>query len=279
MAKSGARLVYRTNPYVADRGDEVPGLAFSFKPPYDLAGAGDITAFANAIGADELTDADKSLCPVAAGDFSPRRVTFIRASGNSFSLVMPGRADLVAKANDVKALIDATDDPLACAVLKGESWLDLAQELRNAQNFTPAIGRSVVPATGGKQLYYSGQILYAQDGGAGTTPISVKVASDQVGAPSKLGNSWTTCVGPFEPKIPCRAVGSLKHRRYILVSQVAEDPTGQGVVASYETTEVPHRSGVAADIRACGQALANLTSTICLGYQGESNGRFHLLLT
>jgi hypothetical protein len=279
MAKSGARLIFKTNAYVADRGDNVPGLAFSYKPPYDLGAAGDITAMANAIGADELTAADKSLCPVAAGDFSPRKVTFVRASGNSFSVVIPSLADLLSKSNAVKTLIDATDDKLACAVLKGEAWLDLVQELRNAANYTPAIGRSVVPSTGGKQLFHSGQILYEQDGGTGQTPISVKVASDVAGPPTKLGNSWVTCVGEFEPKVPCRAPGSLRHRRYVLTSKVAEDPTGNGVEGSYETTEVPHRNKVAADIKSCGRALANLTSTICLGYRGESNGRFHLLLT
>jgi hypothetical protein len=279
MAKPGARLIFRTNAYVADRGDNVPGLAFSYKPPYDLDSAGDVTAMANALGADELTATDKSLCPVAAGDFSPRKVTFVRASGNSFSVVIPSLADLLSKSNAVKALVDATSDKLACAVLRGEKWVDLVQELRNTPNFVPAIGRSVVPATGGKQLFYSGKILYQQDGATGETPIGVKVASDVNGPPSKLGGSWNTCVGPFEPKIPCRAASSLDHRRYILVSKVSVDPGDVGAEGGYESTEVPHRSKVAADIKACGRALANLTSTICLGYRGESNGRFHLLLT
>jgi hypothetical protein len=280
MAKGGVRGIFKNDPYLADRGVAVPGLAFSFKPPYDLSSTAQVNSLLTAVGATAETSADKSLCPVAAGDFTPRRVTFKRASGNSFSLVFRSLATLIANANTIKGLIDTTPDKLVCAELKGEWWKDLVGELRNAPNFAPGVGRSAKPATGGIQPYYSGKVLYEADGVIGTVPLSVRVATDEPdAAPTRIGNIWTTCVGQFEPKLPCATSSSWKYRRYIVTSKVSADPQDNGLVASYETAGIPVKDREAAQMVTCGRALANLNSTICLEYKGEKNGRFHLLLT
>lgn len=257
--------------YVTDRGTNVPGFSFQWKPPFDFTVAQEDTILA-AVGAERKTDADRSLCPVSAGDFRPRRIKFVRASGNSFSLPILDLADLVSTGQAIKAVIDATTDPLACAALIGETWRDLIQELRPTSGFTPGVGAPSAPATGGKQPFHSGKILYEADGTSGPIAISIKVATDTAGqAPTRLAAAWAGCVGAFEPRIPCSSSSSWKHRRYILTSKVG--------TTAYETAEIPIKERAAASINDCGEALAALNHGICLAYKGESNGRFHLLLT
>lgn len=277
MAKQGVSALFATDPYVADRGANVPGLSFSFKPPHDFSDA-NVDAILTAVGARRKTDADRSACPVAAGDFKPRRVRFVRVSGNSFSVVVRSLATLRAASIAIKNVIGNTD-PLACAVLVGEFWKDVTAELRNAQNYTPAIGRSTEPATGGIQPYHSGKILYSADATTGTIPITVKVATDTAGSPpTKFAGLWAGCVGAFEPNLPCSTAGRYEYRRYVVTSRVAVDPGDVGAEGAYETSTLPVRSNVAADIFSCGREAANLPSTICVSYNGEDNKRFHLLL-
>ena len=61
----------------------------------------------------------------------------------------------------------------------------------------------------------------------------------------------------------------MDHRRYIAVLLTT---------AGYQTTEVPVLSTDAAEILACGQAIAGLASLTCLPYQGETNKRLHTFL-
>lgn len=262
------------DPYTPDRGGAVEGLSFRVAQPADMTDA-QLNALLTAVGARRKTAADRIPCPVA-GDFKPRKLRFIRRDGNSLSLVLPDHTDAISTATTLRNSINsaAAGNPVVCIELRGEKWLDLAPNL--GASGTPTAGTPSRSTLGGKQHVHSGKIAYEYDGGAGgTITTSVRVDTDVVAAggvtspPSILGATWAGCVGAFQPENPCATRRGMDHRRYIAVLLTT---------AGYQTTEVPVLSSDAAEILACGQAIAGLASLTCLPYQGETNKRLHTFL-
>jgi hypothetical protein len=274
-----------TGSYVPDRGGAIDDFSFRFGKPADLSDTV-VDAVLAAVGARRKTALDRTPCPVAS-EFTGRKLKFVRKDGNSLSLVLPDRANAITAATAVKAAIDAAngDNKVLCIELQGEEWTELMLELSSRAGAPTAGTPSRSPSTGGKQYAHSGKILYRYDGGAGKTQtIAVKVDTDIVGPtgntqpPTILGGSWTSCVGTYENSSPCPSASFITHRRYLATLLTSGDPLDPLVPQVYQTSEVPVKNAAAADILACGQAVANLASTVCLRYKGETNNRLHLLL-
>lgn len=273
MARNIVPAVF-TGAYTPDRGGSVEGLGFRIGQPADLSDAA-LDSLLAAVGARRKTEADTVPCPVA-GDFNPRKLRFVRRDGNSLSLVLPSNGAALTEAVQIRDLIDgaAAGNPVVCIELLGEYWFDIAQAL--GKTGTPAAGTPSRVTSGGKQAVHSGKVLYQFDGG-GTSTITtaVRVDTDAVNAqgetspPTILGGTWNSCVGAFEPANPCRTPAGLDHRRYI-VTLLTDD--------GYQTTEVPVINNDAADILACGQAIAGLASSVCIAYRGETNKRLHTFI-
>lgn len=266
--------------YVTDRGTNVTGLSGRFRNPGNV---GDVGVLLTAVGARIKTAADRTPCPVSAG-FNPRKLIFVRRSGNSFSLIAPNRANLVANANDVVTAVGAAD-PVVCIRYEGERWDDLMAEI-STRNAAATAGTD--PETVGKKGWYSVTANYTLDPtGAAAALITVQqkfkvqtevppTATTNGDAPALLGGQagiWGTAVGAPLPDSPCPGYGNAIHRRYkgtFLITRAAA-VGGQ----SYASLEVPVASSAAAQILAAGQAIANSASIVCLGYEGETIPNFH----
>lgn len=275
-----------TSAYSSDLAENFDGVGFRLAKPADLADSviDDILA---AVNARRKTPADSTPCPVA-DDFTPRKLRFVRRDGNSFSVGLYNKGFAIAAATAIRNAVNAasTANPVLCVELIGESWAD-TMFLLSTRTAAPTPGTASRVTSGGKQTQHSGQILYEYDGGnAATIPLAVKADTDAVAAgvtspPSIVSSEWNLCVGPFEPKIPCPSRAGMLHRRFIATLMVTAvdgggNPTGNPY---YQKTEIPNKGHETSDIRACGAALSNNPSVVCLGYQGEINKRLHLLLT
>jgi hypothetical protein len=274
-----------TGNYIPDRGGPIEGVSFRFARPADFSDATTDAVLA-AMGARRKTAADRTPCPVAS-EFTARKLNFVRKDGNSLSLVLPDKGNAITAATAVRAAIDTANagNKVLCIELLGETWDDLMLELSTRAGAPTAGTPSRSPSTGGKQYAHAGKILYQYDSGAGKTQtMSIKVDTDIVGAtgntqpPTILGGTWTSCVGTFESASPCPSSAFIKHRRYLATLLTSGDPLDPNVAQVYQTTEVPVKDDNQQEILACGTAVANLASTVCLRYQGETNKRLHLLL-
>lgn len=270
--------------YTTDRGTAIPGLRGVTRDPADL---GDFETILAAVGARLVTAEDRNPCPVSAG-FRPRKVTFLRRSGNSFSLIYPVRANLIAVSNTIIQAVGA-DDPVVCIKSTGEKWDDLFPDLSTR-------GAAAVPGTDPETVGVKGWHKQVSNytiepaggalpgGGANTiVQLKFKVQSDVInqdvpgglGAtlpPTILADQWTTCVGAPLPPTPCPGYQNVQHRRYKGIYQVT-----RGDLTAYASLEIPESLGTDASILACGTALANNASIVCLGYIGESIKNVHRL--
>lgn len=264
--------------YDSDNGEEI-SVNSRFVLPNDLTDA-DAQTIVTATGATNLTFASEpNPCPdQAVGDL--RKLVFIRASGNSMSVAVSERSNLIDAATTIKGVLDTAGDEVVCIKLTGEYFPNLNDRL--GVNFTVGdVATPHVSTTTSKQLYYAGSISYQADGTTGDTIIRVKSITDVPDAPAtQLGTTWSTCVGDFLNITPCGGLGRKKtrdHRRYILGFVVNVGVPGTPIEA-VETIELPVVNSDSADILSCGQDAAGLAGMYCIGYRGESNSRFHKLL-
>jgi hypothetical protein len=268
-----------TGGYVADRGKRIDYTGRFVMPP-DLTFPADAVTIANAAGGTGDVEENTSDNPCPAGiDFSPRKLVFIRKSGNSISVPIAERANLESAQDVIIGTLNVTGNEVVCVKLIGETWLSLNEELGLVYT-ADEVATDSRPANGSKQYHYFGRIQYESDiftGRAIFTPV--KVATDTEGQPpTNVGAAWNTCVGAFEgANFAC---GNLKrdHRRYLLdfvVGNVDNTDPANPIVTDKrsERKEVPVKDYEATNILACGTALAGLTGAYCLGYQGESYDR------
>ncbi len=214
-----------------------------------------------------------------------RKLLFIRANGNSMSVPVSSRVDLLNAATVITGILNSADSEVVCIKLLGEYFPDLADELGLAYNNTFAT--SHVPTTGGKQFYHAGNIEYQTDAttgiaGSDTVFQPIKSISNLENAPStQLSAAWAGCVGDFSEALACRGRGRKnprKHRRFELTFATKTDVASETESALTETAELPVKSAAAADILSCGQSAAQLAGVYCIGYRGESYSRYHRLL-
>ena len=276
--------------YLMDMGTEIETSGV-FNAPPDLSDT-NISDIVTAIGGSLTGD----LPPCREFNGSLRKLLFIRASGNTMSVPVSSRANLINAATTIRDLLNAANsgnNKVVCIKLIGEEFPNLNDELglKYTANTFAQTHRADNTAT--KQYVYAGNIQYESDG---TNPFggvvfqSVKAISDNATAPAtQLGTTWNSCVGDFQSVTPCprgTRRNPLEHRRYTLsfltksqaVTDPANPPAGIETQFASEQIEVPEKASTVSDILTCGQSLAGLTGAYCIGYRGESYARFHKIL-
>jgi hypothetical protein len=264
--------------YLMDIGTEIAANGRFVLPP-DVP-ATEITTILQNIGAQPLSAVGDPIPCSDANNADLRRLKFIRSNGNSMSVPVSSRANLLNAATVIRGILNSDGPDVVCIQLFGEYFPDLADEL--GLNYSNDFAVSHVPTTGGKQYYHAGNISYETDATSGALGSSVvfqpvKAISDLETAPSsQLSAAWDGCVGDFENALACRGKGRRnprKHRRFLMTFAVGDATNRQT-----ETTELPVKEAEAASILACGQAAAGLAGLYCIGYRGESYARYHKLL-
>ncbi len=204
-----------------------------------------------------------------------RKLEFIRANGNTMSVPVSSRANLLNAATVIKGILNAAGSEVVCIKLLGEYFPDLADEL--GMNYAGTFATSHVSTGSGKQFVYSGNVNYQTDANTGvvsTVIQPIRSVTNNEDAPStQLATAWAGCVGALTQVLPCRGKGKRnprKHRRFELTFLTRLDPTDATEEAQTETAELPVVSAAAADILTCGQAAAGLAGAYCIGYRGES---------
>lgn len=268
--------------YVMDNGDPIIASA-TFNLPPDIDNTGK-AAILNAIGGVENVD-----LPPCRINGNLRKLLFIRAKGNTMSVPVRTRQDLLSAATVIRGVLDSggsADNPVVCVELIGEDFPNLNDELGVSYTADTFAKTHRSPNSAAKQWMYFGAIQYEADatnpaGGVIFQPVKTMTDVENA-APTQLGTDWNGCAGDFFTAVGCpRPRGRknpLKHRRYTLTlltkSQAVTDPLNPpaGVEADFrpEQTEVPVKHHEASLIKTCGQALAALTGVYCIGYMGES---------
>ena len=277
--------------YITDWGDAIiTSAVFNLPPDIDQAGKEAILA---AIGGVE--NADLPPCPAINGKL--RKLKFTRAKGNTMSVPVRTRQDLLTAATAINGVLNAggsSDNPVVCIDLIGENFPNINDEMSLSYTAGAFAKTHRSPDTAPKQWNYFGKIQYQADStnpAGGVIFQPVKTMTDvENSAPTQLDTEWLGCAGEFETVVPCpRPAGNLnplKHRRYVMtfltkpveVNDPANPPAGADVDFSSERTEVPVQHHEAGLIKTCGEGLAKLVGAYCIGYQGESYRLYHRLL-
>lgn len=276
--------------YIMDNGDAIIASAvFNLPPDIDSTGK---AAILNAIGGVE--DADLPPCRING---TLRKLVFLRAQGNTMSVPVRTRQDLLSAATAIQGVLNSggsSDNPVVCIYLMGEEFANLNDELGISYTAGTFAKTHRADANATKQYMWSGNVEYEADstnpaGGVIFQPVKTMTDVENT-APTQLGSEWSGCAGDFILAVPCpRPRGRrnpLQHRRYTLtlltksqeVADAANPPAGVESDFEVEQTEVPVKHHEASLIKTCGQALATLTGVYCIGYQGESYKLFDKLL-
>lgn len=277
------QFVAGTTPYTSDL-NQALSINARFVAPPDMDGivAGVIVAAAGGVITTEpaiCSDSDLG---------KPRKLEFIRASGNTMSVAINNKSNLIAAATAIKGAIDGLNggtNPVVCIKLHGEYFPNLNDELGVIYNGTTFAVSHKAPATALKQNFASGIIAYQADAanpfGATVThsirSITEKATNDFA---AQLGTAGASCIGNFLTILNCGngRRNPRSHRRFILDFATKADPASTTEDAQSEKIEVPVAGGGALDVLACGNQLAALTGLYCIGFQGESHSRFHKFL-
>lgn len=278
MAKRYGLIKYNVaSPYIDDRG-VVRLFNANFVAPPDFSAA-NITALATISGGVQRLPTDPgTICP--DDGVQPRKLVFLRSNGNSVSIPVSPRANLIGTAIAARNIINsvAAANPVVCIKLLGEYFPNLIDELVSPGKVVGVGVGAALPANG-KQNFFTGIMEYLSDaiyGGSYFLPFKVATeGADNTIAPSlyaaqlSLANVADTgannCPGS-NPRVP---------RRYISQAIVAP-VAGAGSVS--QITEIPVALHLPLDVLAVGQSIANLGAVQCVSYYGEFNDRFHKLL-
>jgi len=243
----------------------------------------ELNNIAVAVGA--TTIANTTPCPDDIVGASPRYLNFIRASGNTVSIPLGNRTNLITAATTIKGILDAeAGNNVVCIELVGEEFRNLNDIFGLTYSGTIFAKSHKAPDGSPKQFYISGTIAYSAD--AATTPgagvvVPVKSITDVDGSPAtQLGGEFTQCAGNLLSTISCsngrRRIR--KHRRYKLQFATKVDPTDVNEAPLTESIEVPVKDFTGSLINDCGGNLTSLDGLYCIGYQGESYKQIHNLL-
>lgn len=267
-----------TNAYISDAGLQYSVNARFVAPP-DIDNA-DITAIATAVDAVRTTE--PAICSDSAA-VKPRKLIFIRASGNSVSIPFRDRADVIAIATSIRGILDGSapaNNKVVCIKLEGEEFLNLNDELGLSYDGTGFATSHKAPANALKQNYVSGVMSYGADaigtfGDPTPHPIRSITENSNNSFAAQLGSTPGDCIGDLLNVQNCGngKRNPRKHRRYKLSFAV-----GNATTPATETIELPVTSATSSEILSCGQAAAGLDGVYCIGYMGESYSRLHRLL-
>jgi hypothetical protein len=260
--------------YLTDQGRQI-SLNPVLSPPTDLSD-GQIDAILAAIGATRRTET----APCGdRGNVQPRKLRFIRRNGNSLSVIAPIRSDLITVANTIRGILNQTGFRVLCIELIGEHHFNLIEELAPTNKGALQATNPIKPtdqAGKHKEVYSSAMSEYAADstgGGQILMPFQTQTDGDGTGPYSQLVGFFSSCVDPVLT-IQCSGSTSIDYRRYI-----PSFLTTDGTITQLQTATAPVKTNDATQISQCGALLAQMTSVACLEYYGESNKKFHKLLT
>jgi hypothetical protein len=280
------------NDYTDDFGNTYEKLNSVLRVPSDLTEA-KITAILTAAKM-ELRTTSKSVCGVGTS-FNKRFLKFTRSNGNSISIPIYARDQLKTVGNAIIQALNTNDFKVVCVELIGEFWLDVRDLLRT----TPPSGQQdqlppIEPNTdlGKHKLIYSGTMTeYKRDSGntyGETDLIPFNMQTNLEGEPytglttqingclGTVNTSGLSCGSKGKIVTPRRFVPSILTRPYNNGSPPTPD---ENATDSLQTLTIASSKHLAADIKACGTALANITAIQCLAYYGESNKKYHQILT
>lgn len=272
-----------TNPYVSDAGLNY-SINSRFVAPPDVTDA-TAASIVQAVGGTITTE------PIVCSDSSsikPRKLEFIRASGNSMSIAVSERENILSTAASIRVLLNGSapdGNEVVCIKLNGEEIGNLNDELGVNFDGTTVAPSHKAPATALKQNYVSGVISYSADaaatfGAANVHPIrSITESADNVFA-AQLGGTPETCIGELLTIASCGngRRNPRRHRRYKLDFLTQLNVEDGDETPETESIELPVASATAGEILACGRAAAALNGVYCIGYEGESFSRLHRLL-
>jgi hypothetical protein len=272
------QFALESNPYISDAGLEYSVNARFVAPP-DLDDIS-IASIAAAVGGVRRTE--PAICSDSQS-VKPRKLVFIRASGNSVSVPFGGRASVITVATNVRNILNASanaNNEVVCIKLEGEEFLNLNDEMALTYDGTTFATSHKAPTTALKQNYVSGVFSYNADainptGGAVVQTLrSITENSGNVFA-AQLGATPATCIGDLLNILGCGngKRNPRKHRRYKLSFAIGDITNTQT-----ETIELPVASNISSEILNCGQDAAALTGAYCIGYMGESYSRLHRLI-
>ena len=264
--------------YVTDIGTELSFRGnFVLPPDVDLANA---VTLVNAIGG---TISDETV-PCSDGNASGRfrKLVFIRASGNTMSIVVPKRSNIIQSATAVRDVLNEEnpDNRVVCIKLLGEVFRNLNDELGVDYKGTTAKSHRAV-AGSLKQNFLSGVINYTNDFGNTSVQSVRSITEKSTEEPAaQLGGTWTSCTGGIVNLLNCGngRRNPRKHRRYTLTFATKFSVGSETESPQSEVIQLPVSAGTDAEIKTCGQAAAQLPGLYCIGYQGESYDRVHKLL-
>lgn len=277
------RYVAGTNGYQTDYNQEL-SVTGRFVLPPDLTEA-NRDAILTAMGA-TLNTETAPCSDTGLGDL--RKLEFIREGGNTMSVAINDRTNLISAATAIKGVLDAANsgnNKVVCIKLTGEYFGNLNDEFGVSYDGTSFATSHKAPATALKQNYVSGVIAYKTDaaatfGNSVIQPIkSITEASDNTYA-AQLGTTPTACIGSFLELQNCGngRRNPRRHRRFLLTFSTKADPADTAEEAQTETIELPASGHLATEIEACANEAAGLQGLYCLGYKGEDYSRFHKLL-
>jgi hypothetical protein len=261
--------------YVADRGTKhQKAVRFAIPPDLSKTEAEQIAA---AAGMDFNVDLE---IPCPEDSFTPRKLLFIRQSGNTLSVPIGDRANLLTARNAIRGILDAKpDNRVVCIRLIGEEFDYLNDELGVSWDGQSLAISSRPGANGKKQSVYSGSIQYKTDtdpSGNTTVTTTVKVDTENVlgnAPPACLGSVWQGCAGELVPAQLTCGGNNRQHRRYLLDFAVNDNIDG----IERQSKELPVKEWRSGEILTCGQNAAKLAGLYCIRYRGESFGRFHVI--
>ncbi len=270
------RFTAGTNGYFQDIGTEISVTGRFVLPPdvTDAEGQNIIAAVGALPNTDNVPCSDTGL-----GDL--RKLTFIRESGNTMSIAVPLKGNVITAATTIKSILDKADNNVVCIKLDGEYFANLNDELGVTYTAGDTATSHKAPSSAKKQNYLTGSISYTSDvsGAILHSVHSITEKTDESPA-AQLGSTWDSCTGGIQDVLACGngRRNPRKHRRFIGTFVTKLDPTDTNETAQTETIEVPVAAADSSDILTCGQAVAGLTGLYCIGYRGESYSRIHKLL-
>ena len=277
------RFTDGVNPYTSDL-DINYTISSRFNAPPDIDG---IAAAAIVTAAGGIITNEPTVCSDGATVY-PRKLQFIRSSGNTISVAVGQRADLISAATAIKGVLDGANggnNPVVCIKLYGEETPNLNDELGLIYDGTTFAPTHKAPADALKQNYVSGVISYQSDA---SNPIGETVLQSIRSITEKAVNEFAAQLGAVPNNCGLEVLNVLncpgnkrnprKHRRFELGFATKVDTANDDEASQTETIELPVAGASGADISACGNAAAALTGIYCIGYRGESYDRFHKLL-
>lgn len=246
-------------------------------PPTDLTDA-DIDAILAAVNAQRRTDT--APCGEKAAT-QPRKLKFIRDNGNSMSVIVPIRSDILSAAQAIWNVLNAKDIKPLCVQLIGEHSFNLFDELASPTRGAPVAIAPIRPsdAKGKHRQDYTGVMSqYQIDAPLGTNvlmPFKSQTNTDGDSPMTELQTYFQDCVDPTI-QVFCTGSSSIDYRRYIPSFLTTEPDTTS---FQLQTVSVPVKASETGLIAICGQTIAAIQSVACIEYYGESDSKLHKRLT